>query len=76
MDNNLSKYLTDLASQEEPLVGLLGKPAEDFSEEELRDFVREQRSLRESRQSFKAAVLARSKGETPEPKSSKLFDSF
>jgi len=69
-------YLADLNLLESPLVGLLGKPAETFTEEELRDFVREIRTLRESAQSRKAAMTMRARGEVVEPKSARLFDEF
>ena len=73
-----SLYLADLDLLETPLVGLLGKPAEDFTEEELREFVRQQRTLRESRQSWKAAIALGKKGGVKEEqsKSNRLFDEF
>jgi hypothetical protein len=74
---SLSKYLEGLNLAEEPLVGLLEKPMENYSPEEMRAFVQEQRALRESRQSFKAAVVAKQGGinKKQEP-TTKLFDEF
>ena len=74
-----SHFLQDLKTLEEPLVGLLAKPLEECTDEELRDFVQRQRALRESRQSFKAAVVAQQEGkdvETKAAKAVKLFDEF
>lgn len=74
-----SHYLADLDLLESPVVGLLTKPLEDFTDEELRDFVQRQRTLRDSRQSFKAAVVATSSPkETKEQatKNAALFADF
>jgi hypothetical protein len=69
-------FLESLNSLEEPLVGLLKNP--DLSDEELRAFVQKTRALRESRQSFKAAVMLESKTETKEKiaKATALFNDF
>lgn len=56
--NDLSEYLKDIKFLEEPLIGLCPKPLNEMSEQELREFVQKQRTLRDSRQSFKAAVQA------------------
>ena len=74
-----SVFLQDLKSLEEPLVGLLAKPFEECTDEELRDFVQRQRALRESRQSFKAAVIAQQEGKESVTKVAKavaLFEDF
>ena len=59
-------------------MGLLEKPMENYSPEEMRAFVQEQRALRESRQSFKAAVVAKQGGGTKkqEPMNNRLFNEF
>ena len=51
---------------EEPLVGLLRKPLEEYTDEELRDFVQRTRTLRDSRQTFKAEL-----SKSAEPKETK-----
>ena len=48
----------ELNNLEAPLVGLLRKPLEEYTDEELRDFVQRTRTLRDSRQTFKAAVMS------------------
>ena len=76
---SLSKYLEGLNLAKEPLVGLLEKPMENYSHEEMRAFVQEQRALRESRQSFKAAIVAQQGGETnkkQELTNNRLFNEF
>ena len=77
---SLSKYLEGLNLAEEPLVGLLEKPMENYSPEEMRAFVQEQRALRESPPSFKAAIVARQGGTTStkkqEPTNNRLFNEF
>ena len=76
---SLSKYLEGLNLIEEPLVGLLEKPLEKYNHDEIRAFVQEQRALRESRQSFKAAVVAQQSGAKKEKKetlTNKLFNEF
>jgi hypothetical protein len=51
---------------------------ENYSPEEMRAFVQEQRALRESRQSFKAAVVAKQGGinKKQEPMNNRLFNEF
>ena len=76
----MEDYLKDIEFLEEPLVGInqslhnVGKRSE-MSDEELRAWIQQIRTLRESRQSFKAALSGKSKGES-KGKAEKLFDSF
>ena len=59
MSDDLKKYLNDIDFLEAPLKGLLKRDLTD--ETELRKFVQEVRTMRESRQTFKAMVAS---GET------------
>ena len=72
MQTALLDYLNNLNFNEEPLVGMMQKPAHLLTDSELREFVQKQRLLRESRQSFKAAVAY--KGTTEKAPAKNIFN--
>lgn len=75
--DSLLNYLNDLTFLEAPLVGLCPKPLNTMTEDELRTFVQKQRSLRESRQTFKAAVVAaEERGTTVQKPKENIFADF
>lgn len=55
---DLKSYLTDIDFLEAPLVGLCAKPLHTMPENELRDWVQQQRLNRENRATFKARISA------------------
>lgn len=77
------EYLKDLDMLEAPLVGINMKLHDvalrsQMTDEELRAWVQDIRTKRESRQTFKAAVELKGKGESAEKQkqSFKLFSQF
>jgi hypothetical protein len=73
---SLEDYLKDLNFLEAPLVGLCKKPLNELSEAELRNFVQDQRALRESRQTFKARVASSEDTTTTAKPKENLFADF
>jgi hypothetical protein len=74
MNDELKNYLNDIDFLESPLKGLL--KADMTNPNELRAFVQKTRLMRESRQSFKAMVVAEEENPTTKTPRVSAFDNF